>query len=363
MPEEEEPEEGEEDGEGAGGVFYNEPDAQDEGTLSLAFEGEAQELFDNVSGTPFSSDGVRPFVRRFKVLVDLDASECAPTPMKVCECVGLPAPYALHPEDQLAVHVNMSAAPEFKDDQKSWIVTCTYSTQVPAGGVPYYETKLGSFVEGTQNEPWLEPATHRWENVEEHRAPRKDLNGQAYLNSAGQAFTPAMQVPVNFMILVVTRNEQFFDRAATAAMNYATNSENFMDAAPETVLLLPVQTEVMERGTLRYWRRTYRFKFIDIVNDDNTYETWQPKVLDSGLNKLATVAGIPFQGQPVPIIGPGGVPYSTPRLLDGEGGLLSPADPADPAFTPVYLEFKNHQEMDFNDLFYDAENLDFNLPE
>jgi hypothetical protein len=113
----------------------------------------------------------------------------------------------------------------------------------------------------------------------------------------------------------------------------------------------------MFRGSIRYWKVTYRLRFgasapressltnriigavvdPDKIPESEELESWQPEILDAGLCEIPKLFGIlPYPGQPMPIIRHG-VPVSHEVMLNGSGSVLRPN--SDGTFTPVFRKF------------------------
>jgi len=326
-------------------------------------------LYDS-DGTPFSADGRRDYTSTWKVIVrnkDLG-------PVEVCKAPGLPAPFSPYVSpggrfsDLAAVQVNAKARREHQDDWQSWIITLTYSTSVPEGGVPEGQvTQLPDILIGTQNQPWLEPPKIEWDEETTSEAPQFDLDMRRFRNSVGQPFTPAPTYPVRYPVLVITRNQKHFDGYTGQKYYNAVNSEFFMGHPPGTCQCIMARGTLEHRGVIPYYRCTYRVRIktqtiprLTLVADtDNAYtadlidefpvdrDVWQPLVLDEGLNEKGSI--VRFEGliptpqdAVVPIVR-NGHPVSQPYVLDGKGKSVQPGSD-----TIVWLRFRMFQERDLN---------------
>lgn len=315
-----------------------------------------EELTDDVDGTPFDSNGVRTYVRRFRVTCKINYIG----PAGVCQCPGIPKPYAPYipfrtvERDLQAKVVRISARREVQGDWQNWIVTVNYSTEMPAGGRPAGVTELGSFFNGTQNNPWDEPPYIRLETEDTQAVPDVDRDGLAYLNSATQPFTPPFSLPDGLTGMVIRRNERLPTLEAAVnrveQFNYAVNSVVYLGRPVGAVLSKVESAEEVYRGDLRYWVFVYRLRFKkkELLPNGQDLWTWQPRILDAGLYRFRKVLGIPLKDQPIVPITRGGLPISYPVPLDGNGGVAV-AD-ANGKITPVYIRRKHYREEDFNPL-------------
>lgn len=327
------------------------------------------ELFAGRRGTPFSADMKRDYVRRFRVTV----KEKDIAAVSVCSCPGLPWAYSPYQTatgteyDLLALLVKMTAEPEHEDDWQNWIVTCEYSTELPAGGGATGGGAAGGPVgtggnlgqvgrpnqgSGALNNPEMEPPELDWdfEVVQRHRP--KDLDGRPYVNSAGQPLTPAPSQEEVYAVLNYTRNELAFDRSVATKYAFAVNSKVFLGASPGRAQCLPPKARKVWRGSLGYWRVNYRIRFLSETSENR----FQPEYLDQGLMEIDPVSGGLRN-----ILLKGGVPASQPVLLDGAGrkavsareqSALNGDNPpvGDTEITPTFLSFRTYPSLDLNTL-------------
>lgn len=325
-----------------------------------------QELIPTKSGTVFSSPSLdRNYVRKFRVKVKPEKKDIGAG--MVCRAPGLPFPYSPYIDsfgielDQTAVCVNISAEREDPNSYENWIVTCTYSTQVPEGGIPSNKVGLGSDEAGAQNQPWLERPVVEWDWDETTYYPSRDLDGKPYVNSAQMPFNPAPGFPAARQVLVLTRNEPFWDRTIAARYAFAVNSDVFLGAKPGTVQSLPPRVAMLHRGTLTYYRVVFRLRFnlpkrYERLTDNdppvrpgdpdpNDLQSWQPEILDQGTHQLPAVFGVPYAGRPIPVIRYG-APTTRDVLLDGLGREAK-KNPATGRVEPKFLKFREFHSAPF----------------
>ena len=149
----------------------------------------------------------------------------------------------------------------------------------------------------------------------------KDRNDEALLNSARDAFNPSVEKEDSRDTLTFLRNESFYDPFLARMFKGKINLDNFYGYQPGTckVFDITAQPQKFSDGT-KYYKVTY----IVHVNLDG----FQPKLLDQGYRYLndddeqvhITVEN--DKGQKTQV--------TSPKLLDGEGGIL--ADGGDPFF-------------------------------
>ena len=323
--------------------------------------GPACEINNTRFGVAFGRRGTRGFERYFRVWT----TNPLYGPNEICNAAGLPAPYEPYflnggvDSDATCVMVELSARldPQSEEDNRYiWIVTAKYSNDVPDEGIPS-QTFIGNVETGSQSQPWLEPAMIRYESEVLQRAEPNDLNGDPYVNSANQPFSPPFTMERARRILVITRNQRTFDFNAVDAYSFATNSDIFTppgssaSVAPGEAQCFPIHGEHAQRGSVEFWKVSYRIRIgvkISVWNDAGTVltlqrESFRPvRVLDAGMGR-SIPAPLPGAGLPVPIF-VGGFPISQPVCLNGFG------QPAVPPFKPKYRQFSPYPAMPFTAL-------------
>ena len=304
----------------------------------------ATEAVESRKGTPFNNtQGPREYTLVFRVIVtSIDFA----SPNLVCQCPGIPAPYSAYitPDgtefDPNAFLIKLEPRKQDPTDYQVWLVECTYSTEVPTGGIPQF-VSLGINPRGAQQDPtqWL--PTFKWDKETVTVAYQTDMNNKPFLNSSGQPFTPAPVFEASRAVLIMNRFETNLSRATITNYSYAVNSDTFLGAAPGTVRLDPITADQAILGGVQYWKTTYRFvfnrvKFNAALNQvigpplsavtgqpalqaSDPLESWQPAILDAGTMRLV-VGPVPNFGQPVPIISNhGAIPITQPVPLNGAG--------------------------------------------
>lgn len=282
---------------------------------SVYFVKPAEPMFER-EGTPFSSDGSRTYSTDFLVLAKVkDITEII-----VCTCPGVPMPYSPHPSDFAALCTKLSAKRKESDDWVYWIVTATFETKMPPGGpqTPGQSENTADDKQSEQNNPELEPPDIEWDFEQATRSPSTDLDKKAFLNSASQPYTPSPAFEYANAVLVMSRNELAFDRLTASKYAFSVNSKKFLGADPGCVQCMPPKAKLMYKGSINYWRITYRLRFGELL-DDGTLRPWDPvEILDAGLMEMKLSPGSADKWNPVPILRHG-VPISQPVCLDGAG--------------------------------------------
>jgi hypothetical protein len=333
------------------------------------FEGDAQEIDTEREGTPFSVDNVREYIRRFRVI----AKDKRMGPLSVCYCNGIPLPWSFYMTaggleyDTQARAVRFEAAQENPDDWPNWIVTVTYSTQLPPGGVPTFPgdprgpggAGRQRSPKGSQTEPELEPPEISWdEDIIRYPLPR-DLDGKAFLNTAQLPLAPAPMFDFPYNTLTVARNDVKFDPNAMLEYAMSYNSDTFMGAPPGCAQCLPVKSKLTHKGTIWYHRSIYRIRFVpniliqDTVFGDSKHRlTWkeiESTFLNAGSKQVSTKEGkvVTWKG----VIGADGHPINEPMCLAEDGTQLHPNDLRDKIRMPYWLEFRVRESKEFKKLF------------
>lgn len=309
----------------------------------------AEENINTRTGGSFGVRGQRQQTRKFRVVT----TNAEYGPNEICQADNLPGPYDPFVAnggttlDLATVCVQLIADldPQAQEDSRfHWIVTAVYSTEVPAEGIPTV-TRWGDDPVGSQNNPWQEPPHYRWESETIQRTPPNDLDGYPFVNSAGQPFSPPLTFEMSRPVLILTRNQETFDWSVANLYAFAVNEDLFMDYPPGTVQCFPIHAELDHRGSIPFWRVSYRLRFgIATYNpeiDDFEVESFQPKILDAG---MCAIKYLVFgRGTPAPIVGYGGLPVNQPVPLNGLGQqLLSVPDPVRGGWMiePVYRSFR-----------------------
>ena len=282
---------------------------------SVYFVKEAEPMFER-EGTPFSSDGSRSYTTEFLVMAKVKAI----TEIIVCTCPGVPLPYSPHPSDFAALCTKLSARRKEADDWVYWIVSATFETKMPSGGpqTPGTDENTPDNPQSQQNNPEHDPPDIEWDFETSTRAPSKDLNEKAFLNSAGQPYTPSPSFEYAHAVLCMSRNELSFNRETASKYAFSVNSKKFLGADIGCVQCMPPKAKLVYKGSINYWRVSYRLRFGELL-DTGKMQPWDPvQILDSGLMEMTLIPGSSDKWHPSPILRHG-VPISQPVCLDGKG--------------------------------------------
>lgn len=334
-----------------------------------------EELFDQRTGTPFAASGPRTYTRRFRVIVKTTAlfpNAILMGPVAICNCPGLPVPYApyipyrVQEWDLDALAVSISAEQELKDDSQSWIVTVQYSTEMPPGGPTYGFTQMPWFDTGNQHLPWNLPIVQEYDGETYTEYPICDLDGRPFVNAAGTPFSPPVGLLRGDRVLTITRNERFFETRAEDYV-FVSNLLPFKGRDPGYCLCTPPRAVEMWLGATRFWRVTYKIimkkKLASVAGPGGFTPGFQPvQILNAGLYQKMNLwippgVPVPVPNLTVPIIRFGNK-VSLPVLLDEDGleqrnTIAIPGGggvPAGVTLKPTFIPFNGYRLVDLNQL-------------
>lgn len=247
-------------------------------------------------GTPFSGDGNRVYQRQFRVITRNRHFST----LMATTAPGLPSyftPYVVGPTeapleyDLLPLHTRREA----ENDPKHWnvwVVTCYYETVMPPGGPPssYGGEGPQGGGGGSANNPELEPRKISCGTESIVQAPLVDLDEKPYVNAAGQPFSPAPTFDFKAIVVTVSINQLTYSEFNAALYENAVNSDSPFGYPPGTVQVVSISAESEYRGSLFYWRATYKLRFSAIWDKDPGTELyvlrkWQPRFLNAGTMK------------------------------------------------------------------------------
>lgn len=327
-----------------------------------------EELWDDISGTAWSANQSRNFVRRFRVLLQDGLNHVGP--VVACSCPGIPLPWSPYKPlrkgewDSNAVCVNLSASVENRDDYRAWVVVAQYSTEVPAHGPTLGRTGLGNATIGNQRSPWEEPVSVESDVETETVYPTADLDGKSFNNAADQPFTPPFSHPTGYRSYTVTRNERVIDfENRVEDYIYVVNSTPFKGYPAGYVLCTGGRGTKLWRGMTPYYRVVYKLlckKRTALPGGGNQTFTpgWQPRILNAGMFQRPGLFGGGLLGDTelIPIMKMGHH-VNQPVLLDENGFEQTEKFAVDyevvalrGKLKPTWLDFKAFRAVELNDL-------------
>lgn len=216
------------------------------------------------------------------------------------------------PDDEDATVTKLTA--DETDDPQKWEVEAEYTAEP---------------------DPLTLPAEVKESTEKVQKVRERDIDGLLIGSTASEPFEPASEFPRRRLVIEVTKNLPVVE-AENISSNYLdrVNLTEFMGYAVGTVLLDEYGADVVQRRGFPDYKRA-RFKF---VIDP---EGWLYRPLDQGT--YYWVAGVPPTRRM--FVEPAtGRPLTNPQPLDGAGAALATNG------TPVYLEFRVHDNAEFNAL-------------
>jgi len=252
-----------------------------------------------------SGSSEKTLTRVFSAVVD-DATD---TPLTLAADSNIPQAGDTYPSDasfRAGVPDISKISPYFYN------VTVTYGTSeidFPTGG----------------DNPLSEPASIDWDDAESVEPVDKDADGEALVNAVDEPFDPAPTHPFNDAVLIIQRNQAAFYAGDKYIFGGSVCSHTFWGAPAGTALMKSIRAHY-ERGSINYWKVTYRIQFrLDRPAGVNPSQTWYHRLLNQGYRYYDD------DGQLLIAKDDAGDPVSQPILLDADGKKLAAGA------TPVWL--------------------------
>ncbi len=210
--------------------------------------------------------------------------------------------------------------PVSENDPFEWRVRVEYT---------YYEKGAAS------DNPTSEYPVVSWGSMDIERVVEKDTSGNPLRNSAGDRYDPVPSQTESYQTLRVTRN-----LLTTDANHFdpwiANDIKNSVNTSAITLCGFTIEARdglMIEFGA--DWQRREGWSFYTVTNIIAIkYDTWDRALLDVGFRYLVAtkLTDIKIDGQVV----------TTPKLLDGSGGVLADGG------TPVFRTVKTYKEKDWS---------------
>ena len=207
---------------------------------------------------------------------------------------------------------------------RKWDINATYSSE------PLKES------DNPVEDPTLRPVKIKWKAQPYRKVVDRDNDGKAILNSAGDYFDPPLEKDASHWVATITKNVESVPTSIliyTDAIN--ANSFQIQGMAVNQYVAKIVDLEISElqtEGDFEYYTFTYALEF-------RPHELWHPfKVLDQGTRYMDGSAMKVIMDDATPPR-----PVSSPRLLDGLGGVLGSPSPT----TAVYRDFSIYIARNF----------------
>jgi len=256
-------------------------------------------------------------------------------PADVLAAAGVPKRGDAHPDDTLALCQQVEAEQASTDDFEEWfIVTATYGT-LNVGGPPP--------TDGEEDDPLTAPIVVTWsrelitEPMDRGYSVEDDKRDQTepITTSAFERYDPPPLKDRIVRVLTIQKNEASFSVSTVDAYANHVNRYPWYGFDEETVLFTGADAQSVWNGTTGsyYYSVTYNFK-IDAGE-------WVTSLLDHGV--YAYIDGTRQH------ITENNDPIVTPRLLDGNGGVLDFASPSDNPLA-FYNAWYTYPRKNLNDL-------------
>lgn len=235
----------------------------------------------------------------------------------------LPVPYSdFHPTRPLLLCRKL----RWKQDKKSplhGIVTADYSSE-----------PLNQSEKEQEENPLARRAKIRWNTAKYQKAIEKDNANQATVNSAGDYFDPPPQVDRSRWTATIQKNLasvpswiiDYTDAVNASSFTFAGLSVGARVAKIMSIEISDLQTD----NDIDFYVFSYTLEFRP--------ETWDLKILDQGLRYKVSTSRKQILDDSTPPR-----PITSPKLLDGSGGILASPSPS----TAVYKTFYVYNEKDF----------------
>lgn len=235
----------------------------------------------------------------------------------------LPVPFVdAHPlyETQLCREVSFS---QDSSAPCKWDIEATYSSEL-----------LKQADQTNVTDPSERPAKIKWKAQQYRRAISEDLDGNAIVNSAGDYFDPPPEIDSSHWVATIEKN---VPAVPTFILSYtdAVNSDSFtiqgMTVNEKVAKIVDIDiSDRQTEGDFNFYVFTYSLEFRP--------ETWRLKVLDQGFryDDAGDIKQITDSSTPPR-------PITSPKLLDGSGGILANPSPGNAEF----ITFDVYNAVDF----------------
>ncbi len=289
------------------------------------------EVTDRVVGNNAWRDANGPhYVRVWHVDVDQVDYD---NPRLALETASIPDYGEAYPHDAAALARKISVADT--ENRELWEVTVLYERPTPGTGAVT---------------PLSDDVRIRWGSIPYMRVLERDIYGNAILNSANDPFDPPLEQELRGKTVTIVRNESDYDPGVAAGFEEYVNHAQ-VQIAGFTVYAgqarcVEYSGESDKRAGVDYWSVTYVIHFVPYAGLGNSAGTdsWAREVLDQGFyyyNSDGKKTRIVIRGSPV----------VTPKLLDGNGGIL-PGELGSTGVvgSAVFLSFDTYPPADFDAL-------------
>ena len=236
----------------------------------------------------------RDHTRRFIAVTNAGEGSYA-----VASAAGVPAIGSAHPEDAVALCVDVDAK-VVGSEPNVWNISCKYTNDLPEEDID-------------DDDPTSQRPVSDWSFEEMSRYASEDRDGNPILNSAGDRYEDPIEIVDSFPTLSIKVNKLSFSAADAYAYNNSVNSDTYRGAAPGT-LRVRITASEQWNGDSAYWACNYVFRY----NPNG----WQPKILEAGLYQKVLSSRIPCYVKGVTPHDSEAVTHPVP--LDADGMQIDP---------------------------------------
>jgi len=182
-------------------------------------------------------------------------------------------------------------------------------------------------------DPLIKKPEISWLSAVTNEPIDRDIEGNAVMNSAGEAFDPPITKEFNDLVLRYVRNERNFNQRRASEYKGAISSDSFLGFAEGTVMCTVFDGQKIydeKRGD--YYQVTYEFQI--------RFDGWKRKIFDKGFGEYL---GKNEDGSPDwrEILDKDGHKISEPAYLNGSGKKL-------PGETNLVHYLKNAVKLEFD---------------
>lgn len=250
-----------------------------------------------------------------------------------------------HPDDPDRIMVRITADND-ANDPTLWLVVCEYDSDLPAEQAREagsFDPATGASVPGGDggdhnvraDNPLDRPTRWAVEFEQAQEIVKKDIDGNAIVNSAGLPYDPPPMADRAFMVITAVKNyavgDSLIDLSGSVGEYIDTLNDNvFLGCTAGTLRIVGASINYDVENGVPFAQVTWRFK--------HRRFGWALSLADIGTMVLSA-------GEFIPVSYIEGTGSDTgPRPLDGSGGLLAPGLPLE------FFDFNVYPELDFSAL-------------
>jgi hypothetical protein len=277
-------------------------------------------------------DGHRTYTVTYRALSN-SSSDGPKTVLDHADCPTVGDTYSFGGETDTAAFFD-GATPRYQSEDESWkvwLVEARFATSKSSTRDP----------QDPPDDPLAEAPIIRTFAHKTKKAILKDRDGRMIASSAGEPYDPVQERDATRYMLRIIMTQLDVNPPFYARYRDAINDDPFFGCAVETVKVeVPGAIDVLYGGGRKYYKVLWEFAIRSAENLSPAapyphYDDFNLTLYDYGMCKL-------LDGELISLKDKLGRPLTSPRLLDGEGGVLSPG------FEPVPLDpFQQYRKLPF----------------